>query len=387
MSGPLAGRPVLLLGSGLTVLGVLRILHAAGAEVLAPPDVDPLPQRSRLYRPGPAALAGATPATLAARLGALPDSTVLLPCSDSWLRAVGGLLPELSRRFPASVASLEALETLTDKSLLARALDRLELPHPHTLSPVTPDHLASVPDEILTFSFLKPADSQAFFARFGAKAFRITGRSEAVERLAQCAAAGFSMVLQEYVAGPPVNHYYIEGFIDREGITRARFARRRLRMYPPDFGNSTFMVSVPLRDVSDGVEALDVLLADLRYRGIFSAEFKRDDRSGRLKLLEVNARPWWYVEFAARCGVDVCRLAVLDALGDPVPDITRYAVGRRCVYPYYDFLAARAEWRAGRLGLLTWVRSWLGAQQPVFRWSDPWPALGEIGRAFARKVS
>ena len=119
------------------------------------------------------------------------------------------------------------------------------------------------------------------------------------------------------------------------------------------------------------------LLRHLRYRGIFSAEFKRDDRTGVFNLIEVNARPWWYVEFAARCGVNVCALALDDALGEPVQTITQYEVGRRCVFPYYDFEAVRAEFAEGKLGGLDWARSWIGAYQPVFRWSDPWPALSE----------
>jgi predicted ATP-grasp superfamily ATP-dependent carboligase len=217
------------------------------------------------------------------------------------------------------------------------------------------------------------------------KAFSVHSREEATRRLAQCLAAGQPMVLQEYVPGPPAAHYYLEGFMDRGGVTRARFARQRLRMYPPNFGNSTLMVSVPVQEVRDAAQTLDVLLGDLGFRGIFSAEFKWDERAGRMKLLEVNARPWWYVEFAARCGVDVCTMAVRDALGEPVPTLTAYQVGRRCVFPYYDFFAARAELAAGRLSLAAWLRSWLGADQPVFRWNDPLPALGRWAELLARR--
>ena len=33
------------------------------------------------------------------------------------------------------------------------------------------------------------------------------------------------------------------------------------------------------------------------------------------KILEINARPWWYVELASRCGVDVCTMSYRDAFG------------------------------------------------------------------------
>ena len=388
MSRLLQGRKVLALGTGVTVLGVLRILHADGAEAFAlpPSDVDPLVRRCRWYRPGPAALKGVTPDTLAGALDGLPEGTVLLPCSDAWVKAVGSLPRSAAARFPSAVPLPGAVDTLINKELLAAALDRLGLPGPLTVAPITALSLAAIPEERLVGAFLKPAHSQQFFARFGVKAFRVSGRAEAAARLAQCTEAGLPMMLQEYVPGPASSHYYIEGFLDRTGVARAWFARRRLRMYPPDFGNSTLMVSVPMEEVRDGRHALEVLLSDLRYRGIFSAEFKRDERTGRFVLIEVNARPWWYVEFAARCGVDVCALYVLDALGERVPQVDRYAVGRRCVYPYYDLEAARAEWKSGRLSLLSWARTWIGSWQPVFRWSDPVPALGFAFDALVRRV-
>jgi predicted ATP-grasp superfamily ATP-dependent carboligase len=239
---------------------------------------------------------------------------------------------------------------------------------------------------VLASSFLKPADSQRFFASFQAKAFRISGREEAGDRLARCAAEDLAMVLQEYVPGPPTNHYFVDGFVDRTGAVRALFARRRLRMFPPDFGNSTLMRSVAITEVDDAPATLRSLFAAIGYRGIFSAEFKRDAQDGRFKLLEVNARPWWYVGFAAGCGVDVCAMAVKDAVGQPVATVEHYAIGRRCVYPYYDYDAARMERAAGRLSALAWIRSWVGASQPVFQWSDPLPALGEVAAMIGRRV-
>jgi predicted ATP-grasp superfamily ATP-dependent carboligase len=158
-------------------------------------------------------------------------------------------------------------------------------------------------------------------------------------------------------------------------------------MSPPDFGNSTLMTSVPVDETGNASATLKTLLADIGYRGIFSAEFKRDPRDGVFNLIEVNARPWWYVEFAARCGVNVCNLAIRDALGQPIETISEYAVGRRCAFPYYDWHAARAELSAGRLGLLGWARSWLGAYQPVFRWSDPLPAVGEVAGLIGKRLA
>jgi D-aspartate ligase len=369
---------VLALGSGITLLGVLRTLSQAKADVIALPDIDRVTRRSRWYRAGPAALSGMKAEMLAQRLESLPHQTVLMPCSDLWVRTVAALPAEVRARYPASIAPLWALDLLVDKARFGATLDRLELPHPATRLMKSVQDLNDVSNAVLQTSFLKPAHSQQFFARFGVKAFRIVDRADANVRLSECVHAGFDMMLQEYIPGPPTNHYFVDGFVDRDGVFRALFARRRLRMSPPDFGNSTLMISVPVSETSDAAATLKTLFRDIDYRGIFSAEFKRDSRDGVFNLIEVNARPWWYVEFAARCGVNVCELAVRDAVGEPVETLSHYAVGRRCVFPYYDLEAVRAERSAGRLGLFGWARSWLGPYQPVFRWSDPLPAVGEV---------
>ena len=146
-------------------------------------------------------------------------------------------------------------------------------------------------------------------------------------------------------------------------------------MYPPDFGDSTHMISVPLAEVEPAVQSLRAILAAIQYRGIFSAEFKLDARDGTFKILEINARVWIYVEFAGRCGVDVCTMSYRDALGLPIMDFPEYRSGVRLVSPYLDLAAARFVWSQRQLSKLEWLRSWFGAQQPHFNWTDPVPAL------------
>ena len=378
---------VLALGSGLTLLGVMRALAQTGIEAMALPDAQGPALESRFFRSAPSPLAGLTAAKLPAALTNLPAPTVLMPCSDYWVRAVSRLGAETVAKYPASVPPPEAVDTVVDKNRFRATLSLLALPHPKTRAVSSLADLEDVPDNQIPYSFLKPVGSQEFFARFGIKAFRIADRADAERKLATCIDGGFEMLFQEYIPGPPTNHYFVDGFIDRHGVPRARFARQRLRMNPPDFGNSTLMKSVPLEAVDDAARTLDALFAHLHYRGIFSAEFKRDERDNRFNLIEVNARPWWYVEFAARCGVNVCQLAVRDALGEDVPTVGSYAVGKRCVYPYYDLDAVRAERAAGRMSLIGWARSWLGAYQPVFRWMDPAPAVREVARLVRRKVN
>lgn len=368
--------PAILVGSGLGMLGALRLLHRNGIEAVCygPQGIE---AHSRWYRPVPGIAPGmANIGDLASYLAGSPlDSAVLIPCSDAASRAIAGLPPALSKRFPASTSSYETVARICDKGQFGELLETLDLPRPYTRKIERIEQLHDVPEHIFEAAFLKPRDSQKFCAQYGAKAVHVNSRAEAISKVAKPILHGHEMVLQEYVQGPASSHYLIDGLVDANGSIRAMLARQRLRMYPLDFGNSTYMGSIALDEIPEAVRSLTRLLQHVDYRGIFSAEFKRDSRDGQFKLIEINTRVWWFVEFAGRCGVDVCAMSYLDALGMPVPRVERYKVGARFVHPYFDYFACRALARAGEQSLAAGLATWVGAQQPHFNWLDASPAL------------
>lgn len=336
---------------------------------------------SRWHREAPAEWGPPpTPATLCNYLTALPQQDmVLIPPTDDWALAVAGLPAPLAARFPSSLPPLDTLDALIDKARFATVLDKLGVPHPRTVRLDPGDDPAHLPAEAFANAFLKPCDSQAFRRRFGVKGLHFKTPAEAMARAAEAQETGLELLLQEYVPGPPSHHYMVEGFVDRTGRVCARFVRQRLRMHPPDFGDSTYMVSVPLDRVRPAVESLDRLLAHLSYRGVFEAEFKYDARDGQFKLLEVNARPWYFIGFAALCGVDFAVMAYRDALGLPVEPQREYPTGRYCIVGA-DLFACRALRREGQLSVGEWARSWLGARQMLFARNDPAPAFARMLR-------
>jgi predicted ATP-grasp superfamily ATP-dependent carboligase len=135
------------------------------------------------------------------------------------------------------------------------------------------------------------------------------------------------------------------------------------------------MTSVPLAEGQQAADGLSRFLTGANYRGVFSAEFKKDQRDGVLRIIEVNARAWWYVEFAADCGVDVTLMAYRDAVGAEVPEQHGYAVGVRCVLLPQDLRAFHALRKARKITWRSWLRSWIGARPAVFAWDDPLPAI------------
>ncbi len=360
------------MGGGVTLTAVLRLLHRAGIPAFAvTPEAD-FSHRSRWQRslPGSEQL---SPEGLARWLNKLKlDRGVLLPCADDWLAATAALPPETAQRFPSSVASSSIIQTFVDKWRFARLLEQERLPHPCTHLLNSKDELEALPDIVFQQCILKPLSSVSFSQRYGIKGFSIYSRQDARDAMQQ---VPFPIMLQEFIPGPPTSGYFVEGFIDRHGRTCALFARRRLRMYPLPLGNSTFMETVPLDEVAGAVAPLQYLLEAVSYRGVFSAEFKYDERDGFFKLLEINARPWWYIEVPARAGIDICRMAYLDALQMEVEPILTYPAGDRFGYPFGDLRAWRELQKSGGASFISWLRSWRGARVTPFAWNDPMPAL------------
>ena len=376
-STPKTKVPVLAFGSGLTLLGTLRCLGREGIPVTVASAAIGYARRSRWSHPLPKPIPESPdPMALAAALRELPfESAVLLACTDIWSAAVAGLPADIAERFPASISSPETQAVLVDKARFAEALRRFDVPHPHTLAIRSVEDLEALPDSCFDRAFLKPCNSQSFSAKYRVKALPCTDRKSAALVYEEVAQDGLDLLLQEYLPGPPDCHYFIDGFVDRSGSILAVFGRRRIRMNPPDFGNSTCTISVPIEEVGPAIASLERLLQGLRVRGIFSAEFKRDPTDGIFKMLEMNARPWWYIGFAEACGMNMPLLSYQDALRLPMEAVPDYRTGVRCVFVQRDWGACQALRKAGRIGLRECIRDWIWSEKPIAAWDDPMPAF------------
>jgi D-aspartate ligase len=378
-AGGARGPDALVLGGDYTGLGVARSLGTCGVRVVIAAPPGDFACRSRFVRRAINPPETGEPASvLAAARAAGLEHAVVIPCTDLWCEAVSSSSSEEFGLVDAMPAP-DTTAVLLDKDRLAETLRRLAIPYPETFRVDRQEDLAVMDGDERTW-MLKPRSSQRFLRIFGRKAFVVGDRAAAEQRLDACLRSGLSMTLQEYVPGPPTAHVFVDGFIDRDGVVRARFARRRLRMYPRDLGNSSSGVSISLDEIPDAVHHLEELLADLRYRGIFSAEFKQDAGNGSHKLLEVNCRPYWYVDFPRRCGVNLCLMAYHDALGEPVPTVDRYRTGELFGFPAVELRALVDEWRRGGRSSVALGAGLAGLLRLPLQVDDPLPALTRLAR-------
>jgi predicted ATP-grasp superfamily ATP-dependent carboligase len=379
---PAPTPPAIVFGAEITGLAVVRALGRNGVPVYVAGDRTALVSRSRWYSPAPGQAIEETSdgERVADYLRTLPfPRAVLFPCADQWATALASLPPAVTDSYPAPVAPARVMRILVDKARFAAAAGEFDVPTPRTVRAASAEDLDALEAADLTALFFKPTDSQLFARRFGVKAMRARGRAEAVEILDRVADAGLEVLLQEYIPGPPTDHVFLDGYVDRGGVMRGCLARRRLRMNPPEFGNSTMSETIPLGEAARALESLRRLLEGIGYTGLFDAEFKYDYRDDTFKILEVNARPWWQLEIAAASGLDLCMMAYRDALGEPLETASGYRLGRTWVHPLPDLRAWWSGRKVGRPAGSIPPRAFFGGANAIFSLDDPMPLADALG--------
>jgi len=195
----------------------------------------------------------------------------------------------------------EKMHAVSDKSGLFRLAEGLGIPVPWTLYLASSDDLSSNIANIDRYPVVvKPALSR----RFDGKRFIPGGvmyassRDELEQLYATSRILSYPSMIQEKIVGLGTGLFTLyDG--NRHLVL---FSHRRLREKPPSGGVSVVSESVPLDE--EMVEAAGKLLSSVAWNGIAMIEFKRDNRDGKAKLMEINGRFWGSLQLAIACGVD-----------------------------------------------------------------------------------
>lgn len=135
---------------------------------------------------------------------------------------------------------------------------------------------------------------------------------------------GHVPVAQEYVPGDAEFGFFA---LFDEGMPVATFQHRRVRSFTYTGGASVYRKSVRVPDLERHGLAL---LEALDWHGPAMVEFKRDDRDGTLKLMEINPRFWGSLSLPVHAGVDFPWLYYRLATGGVDDTAFDYAEGLGC---------------------------------------------------------
>ena len=310
----------LVMNMHITGLAVARSLGRAGVPVVGLDDErGGLGQSSRHLAglglvPGPTVDDGRALADHLAGLGpSFAERPVLVPTNDDWVLALARHRDRLEEHYRYPFAPYHVVQRALSKTALYRACEELGVAIPRSwyLDERPPAEVAA---EVPYPCVLKPDDSRGFYNAFRAKVFVVRDPQDFLRRYQDAAAAGLTLVAQEWVDTDPGGFWSVASYLSPDGTPRGVFTGRKLEQWPPDFGTSC------LADARwDGAiaNAGVKVLQELGYSGISEIEFVQDAATGRQLLLDVNTRAWKWVGLPIASGVDLPLLAYRDAVGQP----------------------------------------------------------------------
>lgn len=360
-----------ILGSGIGALGVLRSLSRVGISCYSYDSTPGIETASRWYKALPD---GDGDASLPERLEKLPaQRIVLFPCSDSLVRFAATLQRSNPERFIQTLPSADSIERFLDKSLFRELLSLHAVPHPKTIEILNVKDIDKIPLGEEASYYLRPGDPLAFSRIFGVRGLRAKSRPQLISFISDIMRCGFSISAQEILPGPPTSHIYLEGLFLNSQFA-GLFARRRLRMYPQEFGVSSSMISIDLSETLNAEPDLNRLLTDTGYTGLFSAEFKVVNNVAR--LIEFIPRTWIYIEHASRAGLNIPQLAYLAACGQGTPNPT-YRKGFKMTFAQLDRKALGDNSTSLKQYFISVAKEHLDSQHFLLSPDDPLPGLKE----------
>lgn len=377
------------LGMFETGLGVARSLGRNGIRVLGLDHRPGVGFRSKYVEPSlcpnPLLETDAFVEHLAQVAKAEAQRPVLFVTSDDFLLAVARHRERLEEVLLLNLSDTATLESIADKYRQYELARSAGIPVPATFLLASPEDVAGQRQRIPFPAFVKAREVTSWRKLVGGniKGFIANTPEELERHLAELFELGVEALVQDLIPGPDTSHYEACCYMSRDGQVARAFAFRKLRQQPPGFGFGSLVESV--RDpalLELGARFLD----SIGYRGVGSAEFKRDERDGELKLIELNPRYWQQNSLAERCKINFPMAEYLDLIGEMPAPTTDYEPHVKWVNMTADFDAFRVYRRRGELGVGDWIQS-LGGPKVYsnFAIDDPIPGVHALSSNVAQR--
>jgi predicted ATP-grasp superfamily ATP-dependent carboligase len=354
---------------------VLRSRHCRSARVITSPKSDP----DRALE------------DLVSVSGDLAERAPLFFGDDTALLLVSRNRATLAPRFRLDLPEADLIEALVDKSSFARLASERDLPVPPTF--VWPDDFRAPTDlgDIGFPCFVKPDNHVGWLRslpvrRAGGvprKGLRVDDPSELARVCEEMHTFTPRFVVQPFIGGGRTSVLSYHAYVDPSGHVLGEFAGQKVRAYPSEVGISTYLELVAEPSVlATGRQVVE----RLGLTGPMKMDFKRDDRTGALYLLEINPRWTLWNHLGAACGVNLPLLAYerlareggeIDPTGLPPAPPPPYRTDIRWLSFPNDVRTVLNDVRTGvDVSFLSWLASYRSEKvYDVFAWDDPLPLL------------
>lgn len=299
----------------------------------------------------------------------------LFPTSDILCVLISKQQDFLRRYFRFILPKRINLERIINKRLQYGVAEAAGIPIPETFFPESIEEIRELASEMLYPCILKPYVSYLGRKIIHKKVAIVRSKEELINEYSHIATLETQFMVQEIIPGPDSNLFGYNAFWDQKGREIAWYTRRKLRQFPPYFGDGTLMISVDAPEVASLGRRL---FQTLDYKGFGSLEFKFDPRDSSYRLIEINPRTPLNNQLAIRSGVDFPWIGYRYLMSREFnAEMSKsFKTGIRWVNEQTDIQAYIASRKLESLTFLKWICSIWGAEaKAIGAWDDPLPLI------------
>jgi len=300
---------------------------------------------------------------------------VLYPASDLDMIIISAHRQSLEGYYHLLMPPHTLLMKLLNKDWFYPFAAERGIPVPRTLHVSRPADIEAAARKLTFPCIVKPAwRDEAWQAYYGNQKVLVVEDAEELDLVCgSLQERRYEMTVQEIIPGPEPNLICSFTYLNDRSEPLGIFTSRKVRQFPPHFGNSSLVQQVQ----DDAVVQLTAQICkQLGLTGYASIEFKRDDRDGMYKVIEITP-----CRFNRQAGLS-------EAAGFSLPyvwychllqqrtDCELRSGASAWVSEVNEARAAWQYWRNGEYTLWEWLKSYRDvAQFEVLAADDPLPFL------------
>lgn len=217
---------------------------------------------------------------------------VVFPTNDFHVQLLSYNKNVLEKHYSISVDNWGVIEKFYNKRKTYQLAATLDIPIPKTWYPASQNELDQIRVDFPCI--IKPAVMLNFYRKVKRKVFICNNYRELLSQYKRALEVipEEEIIIQEIIPGPTKNQFSA-CFLFLDGRSYVYLTACRMRQHPIDFGNATTYAETV--DIPEIKKYAELILRESKYNGLCEVEFKKDDRDGIYKFLEVNSRTWkWH---------------------------------------------------------------------------------------------
>ena len=298
---------------------------------------------------------------------------VLLTCDDYAVEMIVRNFDKLSEKFVVEAGGAELRRSLLDKLWTYKKAQEVGISVPNYWPAESLCDLQALEGTARFPLILKPIISHKFQRRYNKKHIRIENMDELHKEYGSVRRNNLDVFLVEFIPGEDDKLCSYYTYIDESGRPLVHFTKRVIRRYPPNMGGACYHITDWVPEAKElGLKFFN----HVQLRGLGNVEFKLDERDGKLKLIECNARFTAADCLVAASGVDFATISYNQLTREKSQIPTTFRTQLRLWEPAPDILSFLELRKLGRITFWDWLRSIRRPFiLPYLRWYDPWPTL------------